>query len=198
LSGNATTTSGDGGSLTATDVATAIENGCFDLVLEEGMSVELKNPRDFEVWWGLPTQRCSQQAGLLVSWYSANVDTPAKYQAYKPNPVDGDPCSGFFGGDFTASDTGGAPTCGEGNVTFANHVDNVPDPFSAAIVRIKALYNSTVIRVRADGQVRLVRSAATNRQDNQARVVEVRETQPGAPLVMDYALFAGAGNIEKN
>jgi hypothetical protein len=66
-------------------------------------------------------------------------------------------------------------------------------------LRIKALYNTTIIRVDgAPDATRLVEGAGANLLDYQGRIVEVRETQPGRPNILDYALFAGAGSIAKH
>lgn len=181
-----TSSSGDNigsGQLYETGAAYEINAGTsLDLILEEGMSLELEGPfpSDITVQWGSAGQ--GNQAGLLVSYYK---EEQAWYQGY--NPYSG--ATGGLVGDFKPSDP---PTGG-----YASKID-LPTR-GADIIRIKALAATTVIKV--DGvdpkNIRQVRAAAVNEQDNQGRVVEVRETAPGRPSVLDYALFAGSGAIEK-
>lgn len=69
------------------------------------------------------------------------------------------------------------------------------------LVRIKPLYNDTHISVNGSGwtlpvQGVRVRSEAQSELGNEARAVEVNQSLPTAPSVMDYALVSGTSIVK--
>ncbi len=61
-------------------------------------------------------------------------------------------------------------------------------------LRIKMLFCSSNLDMA--GLVKTTRSISEDESGTQVRVIEQRETDPGAPSIMDFAVFSGSGNLE--
>ena len=67
---------------------------------------------------------------------------------------------------------------------------------SGDTVRVKALVCNVTISM--PGLVTITRSVSQDNSGQQVRVIEQRQTKPAAPSIMDYALFAGNGDLNAN
>ncbi len=98
----------------------------------------------------------------------------------------------YVTGNGTSCDREGYVNSEVGTSPYKNKYENLG--IEGGIVRIKALFSGTHLRIA--GLTSITRSAAKDDfTGEQVRVVEQRQTEPAAPSVLDYALFAGEGNL---
>jgi hypothetical protein len=174
-----------------------IEGEFLEIVLDRGVSVELRNlpphrsiPLLLTICWGAQGITGTNQAALLVSSFSTSggnngINASADFQKFRPHDQ-----------NLGIGATPANPGCSiGGGATLRNQVS--VSSSDVHTMRIMALYNSTIVRIDAPTQAQVVRAAATNVDDAQVRVVEVRQTHPGAPTLLEYALFSGYGGISK-
>lgn len=69
-------------------------------------------------------------------------------------------------------------------------------PADAVLVRVKPVYTDTNVRISSTGwtlptQAYNIRSQADNTDGGETRIVQVEQTLPSAPSIMDYALVSG-------
>lgn len=169
---------------TGTDNVDVVSNIVGDnaIYLSAGESVEIKLDGTMpDIFWNLNTICSTSNKGpaLLISYYPDN--TTVQYY-----PISG------FGADCNRDGYLSSVDPGSGSV-YKNKYSNAD--ITGGRIRIKALFTSTHIQMA--GLVDTTRSAAQDElSGEQVRVVEQRQTDPAAPSVMDYALFAGTGNLQ--
>ncbi len=78
---------------------------------------------------------------------------------------------------------------------------NLPLQTDDFLVRVKAVYNDTSIRVSSSDfvmpvQYYSIRSEAANQESNETRIVKVNRTIKSAPSILDYAVYSG-GSLSK-
>lgn len=188
---------------TTTPVTTI--TGDDSILLSQGETVEVlidDNNQNLDLFWqkiGTNGDTCSNSThnntpALLIAYYhpvtdaSNNQSTAVDYypvQAYNNTTENGyvnsQPGNSVYNSYITAKTLLGDP-----NKTFQN----------GDSVRIKALFCNVTISM--PGLVTVTRSVSRDNSGSQVRVVEQRQTQPAAPSIMDYALFAGNGDLNAN
>ena len=77
---------------------------------------------------------------------------------------------------------------------FANYYE-IPIFPNTTIVRIKPLFANTQVLIDMPGQI--MQGVSTASDGNQTRTIQIKQTLPSVPGIMDYALFVGGGSIDK-
>ena len=182
------------GSTTNVNVSTGIIDNS-SILLSEGDSVEIEvsnivssnnGNANFQIMWELgdSNNNCTGDTpALLISHYQGS-GASATVNYY---PIAGYGCTND---GYTKAEKGSSPY----RNLFTNNTNGVN--ITDGRIRIKALFNNTYLKL--PGLINVSRSAAQDDTGEQVRVVELRQTTPAAPAVMDYALFAGSGDIAAN
>ena len=77
---------------------------------------------------------------------------------------------------------------------FANYYE-IPIFPNTTMVRIKPVFANTQVLIDMPGQV--MQGISTASDGHQTRTVQITQTLPAVPGIMDYALFVGGGSIDK-
>ncbi|MDO5561298.1 MAG: hypothetical protein Q4G02_00800 [bacterium] len=165
------------------------------ILLSEGDSVEMAIPStgSLEIMWELTSSDPNDHPALLLSHYKG-TDSNTTVDYYPLACNDCDVANGKYTG-YTKAVGGTNPYRNKCQIALSN-TETSPHQITLSdggYIRIKALFNNTYLKI--PGLVNVTRSAAKDSSTEQARVVELRQTTPAAPAVMDYALFAGSGDI---
>lgn len=164
--------------------------------ISAGDSVEIKEPIGEPVVISFadrasesPKCTADQYAALLVSVYCTNASNITSVDYYPFRAVNDNNQTGF---------TASTAVTGDGiytnKISAENGLGDCPDGSISKTVRIKVLFCNT--KIKSAGLVTTTRSLSQDNSGQQARVIEQKETTPAAPSIMDYALFAGTGNLE--
>lgn len=140
-----------------------------------------------QIEWGSDSESGCDAASLLISvYYEDSGITQVRH--YPVSPCDR--------GDSFETDDVSTATSPEYSYRYPLSIDNSSDLF----MRIKSLYDATVIKVSGSTlphQNYVIRSEATNDLGDEQRIVEVTRSLLQAPDYMDYSVYA-KGQVVKS
>ncbi len=155
--------------------------------LDEGVSaeVDVTGATGLTAYWG--TESCPGRASIIISIYGDNGSTKTVQHTAHAG-CDNSATDGIANSSASAAtDPTGAGL--QRQVTIA------PLPTGATVARIRPVYADTRLHVEVAGathpQGYTLRSTGTSSRGNETRVVQVDQTLPVVPSVLDYVLFSG-------
>lgn len=166
------------------------------------VELEGSNPNDLTIEWGNDGDTPCNNASLILTAYYDDAGTTRVYnKAIAPR---GCPSRTITDLVPTADDYfEEAPLSGSGS--YVSRYSLVLNDFALGVgtfplmVRIRPVYFNAPLKVTGASlpvQQHVIRSTGTNDIGNEQRVIEVQRGVTGAPSIMDFALYSGAGILK--
>ncbi len=182
---------------TTSQVANVTSNN-NSILLSEGETVEVTlddNNLNAQLLWHRVGESCdsgTNSPGLLISqYYPVGNTQEVQYYLLTSHDKTRD-------GYLTAQIPSGSGSLYQNSTSLSSLTASNPNfPLaSGQTLRIKALFCNTTIDL--PGLVTITRSASQDSSEEQVRILEQRSTDPTAPAIFDFALFAGQGDLRAN